>query len=179
MLPDLHVSFFRHDYRILKLRMICRGTRSVLICKSLFYFCAPHFLCSINCTKQIVILKTKIQPVSINPAANCNEHILWSNDAMPTLFAQCSWPNNPVICWQMISFYTLPNIFSHHYPHIFFWKCHERNLAWNWYGRLSSIQFWYLPYSIPKFPFHSIPCPASVISVYFICKYQNEVERNR
>ena len=23
-----------------------------------------------------------------------------------------------------------------------------------------SIPFWHLPYSIPKFPFHSIPCPA-------------------
>ena len=29
------------------------------------------------------------------------------------------------------------------------------------------------------FPFHTMPCPASVISAYFICKYQNEVERNR
>ena len=66
---------FRHDYRILELRVICRGTRSALICKSSVYFHAPHFVCSGNGTRKIVILKTKSMPVSINAAANCNEHI--------------------------------------------------------------------------------------------------------
>ena len=32
------------------------------------------------------ILKIKMQPVSINAAANYNEHILWFDDAMSTLF---------------------------------------------------------------------------------------------
>ena len=41
-------------------------------------------------TRQIVILKVKIEPVSITAAANYNEHILRSDDAIPTLFAQCS-----------------------------------------------------------------------------------------
>ena len=48
----------------------------------------PHFVCSRDGTRQIVILKAKIKPVSINAAANCNEHIVRSDDAMPTLFAQ-------------------------------------------------------------------------------------------
>ena len=39
---------------------------------------------------KFVILKTKIKPVSINAVANCNKHILLSDDGMPTLFAQCS-----------------------------------------------------------------------------------------
>ena len=69
--------FFWHDYRILKSRIICIGTRSVLISKSSVYFHAPHFVCSGNSTRQIVILKTKIKPVSINAASNCNEHIVW------------------------------------------------------------------------------------------------------
>ena len=59
------------------------------MCKSSGYFRAPHFVCSDNETRQIVIRKTKLKPVSINAAANCNEHILRSDDAMPTLFAQC------------------------------------------------------------------------------------------
>ena len=37
-------------------------------------------------TWQIVVFKTKMNPVSINAAANCNEHILWSDDVMPSLF---------------------------------------------------------------------------------------------
>ena len=70
--------FFRHDYRILKLRIICRGTttRSVLVCKSSVYLRAPHFVCSGDGARQIIIFKTKIKQVSINAAANCNEHIV-------------------------------------------------------------------------------------------------------
>ena len=56
----------------------------------------PHFVCSGDGTWQIVILKTKIKPVSLNAAANCNKHILWSDDAMPTLFAQCPWLKYPI-----------------------------------------------------------------------------------
>ena len=29
-----------------------------------------------------------------------------------------------------------------------------------------SIPFWHLPYSIPKFPFHSIPCPVEKICLF-------------
>ena len=74
--PLLTCLFFRHDHRILKLRIICRDTRSVFMCKSSVYFCAPHLVCSGNGTRRIVILKTKIKPVSINAAASCNVHIL-------------------------------------------------------------------------------------------------------
>ena len=31
-----------------------------------------------------------------------------------------------------------------------------------------SIPFWHLPYSIPKFPFHSIPCPGCRFYIVFI-----------
>ena len=50
-----------------------------------------HFVCSGNGTRQIVILEIKIKPVSVNAAANSSEYIVWSDDAIPTLFAQCSW----------------------------------------------------------------------------------------
>ena len=61
-------------------------------------------------------------------------------------------------------------IITTRHRYVFFCKYNARNLVWNWYGRLSSIPFlkssipfWHLPYSIPKFPFHSIfhsiPCP--------------------
>ena len=86
----------RHDYKILKLRIICKGTKSLLICKSSVYFCAHHFVCSGNGIRHIVILKTKIKPVSINADANCNEPILRFDDVMPTLFSQCSCPNYPI-----------------------------------------------------------------------------------
>ena len=129
------MSLFRHDYRILKLRIICRGTKSVLICKSSVYFRAPYFVCCGNGTRQIVILKTKIMPVSINAAANCNEHIVEADDAMPTL-RNVHDRITQLICRQMISCYTLPNIFSYYYPYIFFCKCHERNLVWNWSGSM-------------------------------------------
>ena len=59
-------------------------------------------------------------------------------------------------------------------------------LVWK-YGRLSSISFlkysipfWYLPYSIPKFPFHSIfhsiPCPGCrfyIIIIIIVTFYPN------
>ena len=106
----------------------------------------PLFVCSGDGTGQIVIPKTKIKPVSINVAANCDEHILWPDDAMLTLFAQCSWPNYLIICWQMISWLTVPQICSYHYSCIFFSTCHEQNLVWK-YERLSSIPF--LKFSIP------------------------------
>ena len=54
-----YLSVFRHDHRILKLLLICRGTRSVLMRRSSVYFCHPHFVCSGNGTRRIVILKTK------------------------------------------------------------------------------------------------------------------------
>ena len=102
MCPQITCLFFGHDYRIFKLRIICRGTRSVLICKSLVYFRAPHFVCSGNGTRQIVILKRKIKPVSINAAVNCEEQLNTLYDLMMQclfamqcqcqyrLFAQCS-----------------------------------------------------------------------------------------
>ena len=53
--------------------------------------------------------------------------------------------------------------------YVFFCKCNAQNLICNWYTELSmedcfhyileichSIPSWHLPYSIPKFPFHSI-----------------------
>ena len=69
--------FFREDYRILKLRVIYRCTRSSFNVQNVrSILVPPHFVCSGDSTKQIIILKTKIKPVSINAAANCNEHIL-------------------------------------------------------------------------------------------------------
>ena len=56
----------------------------------------PHFAYYGDGTRQIIILKTKIKPVSLNAALNCNELIPWFDDTMPTLFAQCSRPNNPI-----------------------------------------------------------------------------------
>ena len=44
------MSFFRHDCRSLKLRMICFRTRLVLMCKSSVYFHAPNFVWSGNGT---------------------------------------------------------------------------------------------------------------------------------
>ena len=121
---------FRHDYRILKLRMIFRSTRSVLMCKSSVYFRYPLLICFGNGTRQIVILKAKIKPVSINAAANRNEHSLL-NDLMMQCLRNVHDRITLLICRQIISCYTLPNIFSYHYPYIFFCKCHERNLIWN------------------------------------------------
>ena len=86
----LKTTFVRHDDRSLKLRLICLRTRLVLMCKSSVDFRALHFVCSGNGTRQILILKTKIKPVSINAAANCNERSVRFDDAMPTLFAQRS-----------------------------------------------------------------------------------------
>ena len=86
-----------------------------------------------------------------------------------------------LICRQITSCETLPHVFSYHYPYIFFYKCHERNLAWNWYGRLPSIPFlkssipfhsilappiFHTAISVPfQSIFHSIPCPAPQIPV--------------
>ena len=55
-------------------------------------------------------------------------------------------------------------IYYHRHWYVFFCKCIAQNLVWNWYGSMedclpflkSSIPFWHLPYSIPKFLFHSI-----------------------
>ena len=41
--------------------------------------------------------------------------------------------NTLLLCRPMIRSLTLP-IFCYHYAYIFFCKCQERNLAWNWYG---------------------------------------------
>ena len=55
-------------------------------------------------TWQIVILKIKITPVSINAVANCNEHFLSSDDVMPI---RCLLNAHDgitlLICRQMIS----------------------------------------------------------------------------
>ena len=72
----LTCRFFGHDSKILKSRIICRRTRSALMCKSLVYLVPSHFVYSGDGARQIVILKTKIKPVSINAAANCNKHVL-------------------------------------------------------------------------------------------------------
>ena len=91
MLPDVHV-FFRHSYKILKLRIICSLTRPVLMCKNSVYFSAPSLRLLWRRYWQIVVLKTNIKTGSMNAAANCNEHIFLSDgsdDAMPTLLAQC------------------------------------------------------------------------------------------
>ena len=49
-----------------------------------------------------------------------------------------------LICRQIISCQMLVHIFSYHYPYMFFWECHERNLGWNWYGSVEDC-----------LPFHS------------------------
>ena len=129
-----------------------------------------NLVCSRDITKQIVILKIKVKPVSINAAANCNEQIFYDimmQCLQPLLFAQYSNVHDRItvlICRRMISCETLLHSFSFHHPYLFFYIYHERNLEWNCYGRLSSILFlkssiplWHLPYSIPKFPFHFIP----------------------
>ena len=53
---------------------------------------------------------------------------------------------------QNVSSRTPPLIFDYPYPYIFFCKCHERNLIWNWYGSMENC----LPFHSRKPPFHSI-----------------------
>ena len=93
------------------------------------------------------------------------------NDAIRTLFAQCTLPkyrdlstNNMRRYWSGILMWQ----YYYHYPKsvcIFLWiQCTKSSMELVWkYGRLSSIPFlkssipfWHLPYFIPKFPFHSI-----------------------
>ena len=86
------------------------------------------------------------------------------------------------ICQQIIRVYILQFntsvtilFFTTRHRYVFFCKCNAQNLVCNWYGSMEdclpfysifeifhSIPFWHLPYSIPKFPFHSnfhsIPC---------------------
>ena len=77
---ELTCLFFRHDYRILKLHIICSRTRSVVMYKSSVYSSGPSL--RLLWRRQIVILKIKIKSFRINAAANRNEHILWSGDAI-------------------------------------------------------------------------------------------------
>ena len=132
----------------------------------------PNFVCSGDGTRQIVNLKTKIRPVSINAAANCNEYILWSDNAMPALFAQCSWVVTELHYqfvgrllaakrFHIVLVITIRIYFSVNAMN----KKYSMELVWK-YGRYSSIpflkssnpfHFGILPCSIPvpKFPFHS------------------------
>ena len=103
---------------------------------------------------------------------NCNVLTCY-NDAIRTLFAQCTQPkygdlstNNMRRCWSWILLWqyylSLPDI------GMYFSVNTMREI---WYGIgmevwkivfhsileiFHSIPFWHLPYSIPKFPFHSI-----------------------
>ena len=57
----------------------------------------------------------------------------------------------------------------YHYPtsvRIFLQK-NARNLVWNWYGSMEDCLPFHsiLASSIPKFPFHSIPCPVAGIAI--------------
>ena len=47
------------------------------MCESSVYLVHLNFVYSGDVTKQIVILKKKFKPVSINAAANYNEHIFY------------------------------------------------------------------------------------------------------
>ena len=139
-----------------------------------FSLISCSFVCFGKGTRQVVILKTKIKPVSINAAANCNEHILWSDDVM-LIYTVCSMfmtelPYQFVNRWFAAKRFLIFLVIT--IPIYFFCECHEQNLVWNWYGSMEDclpFHSWNLPfhsilaYSIPKFPFHSIfhsiPCP--------------------
>ena len=133
---------FRHGYRILKLHIIGSRRRSVLMCKQSILV-PPHFVCSGDGTSQIVFSKQKL---SINTAAYCNKHILWSRDAIPTLCnAHESTTVKCLVRYQRIKlsfcFYSRLCVFSAGFSHFAFVKyfllystkliCCAPTLLWN------------------------------------------------
>ena len=137
----------------------------------------PHFVCSGDGTRQIVILKTKIKPVSIKATAKYDEDILYKYDLMMNCLSNVHDRITLIICRQMNSCKTFPHIFGFHYQHIFFCICHERNLVWNLYGSMEDclpfhfILASFIIHTEISVPFHSIPCPASVHAGCFCGKF--------
>ena len=139
------MSLFKHDSRILKLRVFCILTRSVLVCKSLVYFSASPT--SFALAKELGKLLFSRQKLSHSASMQLQIAMNIFYDLMMQCLHCLSYAldrNILLICRQMIGCQTLPHIFSHHYRYIFFCKCHEQNLAWNWYGSMDDC-----------LPFHS------------------------